>query len=472
MTVVAARLATTYPGQQHRLGRARGRGAGTAGHDREARADADLRRRRFSAADRLRERREPDSGAAVQPPQRDRRARGARRRARGSSCVRCWWRASCCPPSAARSDLFVAWAGVRFVHALPEGSLPRMQEVRLDGGVLLFALAASVCVALVFGLVPALQASRAGLARHDERVLRARRAAPARAAARRARGRSRWRWRWCCSSAPGLMTRSFAQLMRVSPGFEPRNLLAVQIYLPQAKYKTPARSHALLHGCDPSHRRRCRASSRRRPSARCRCIRSGIDFALPFTIEGKAAPANGEEPRADIRMATPGYFETMKMALRQGAVHRRTRSPGRARRDGDQRDDGAAVLRRRGSDRQGRAQSARQGRSRRHRRRRQALRARQRAARRAVHAGVAAAAERHGAHRADGVGSEAVRRSDSPRGAGDRRRAADFRRQHDGGRGVAIGLPAADQHGAARRRSRSRRCCSPSSASTASCRTP
>ena len=36
--------------------------------------------------------------------------------------------------------LFVAWAGVRFVHALPEGSLPRMEDVRLDGGVLLFAL--------------------------------------------------------------------------------------------------------------------------------------------------------------------------------------------------------------------------------------------------------------------------------------------------------------------------------------------
>src|SRR5204863_1409673 len=59
--------------------------------------------------------------------------------------------------------LLVAWAGVRLVHALPEGSLPRMQEVRLDGGVLLFALIVSVLVALVFGLVPALHGSRAGL---------------------------------------------------------------------------------------------------------------------------------------------------------------------------------------------------------------------------------------------------------------------------------------------------------------------
>src|SRR6185369_11072991 len=35
--------------------------------------------------------------------------------------------------------LLVAWGGIRLVHALPEGSLPRMQEVRLDAGVLLFA---------------------------------------------------------------------------------------------------------------------------------------------------------------------------------------------------------------------------------------------------------------------------------------------------------------------------------------------
>jgi predicted permease len=44
----------------------------------------------------------------------------------------------------------------------------------------------------------------------------------------------------------------------------------------------------------------------------------GIDFALPFTIEGQAAPTNGEEPRADIRMATPGYFETMKIPFLEG----------------------------------------------------------------------------------------------------------------------------------------------------------
>jgi len=91
----------------------------------------------------------------------------------------------------------------------------------------------------------------------------------------------------------------------------------VQIYLPQAKYKT---------GVD---RTRFFSSAIRRIAAHpgvsavagvsaLPMYPVGIDFALPFTIVGTAAPANGEEPRADIRMATPGYFETMKMALVRG----------------------------------------------------------------------------------------------------------------------------------------------------------
>src|SRR2546426_1531855 len=52
--------------------------------------------------------------------------------------------------------LFVAWAGVRFVEALPEDSLPRMREIRLDGGVLLFAVIVSALAAIVFGVAPAL----------------------------------------------------------------------------------------------------------------------------------------------------------------------------------------------------------------------------------------------------------------------------------------------------------------------------
>ena len=211
--------------------------------------------------------------------------------------------------------LLVAWVGVRLVRALPEGSLPRMQEVRLDAGVLLFAVTISVAVALIFGLVPAIQASRAGLrdtmnafsgtTRHSGgRLLSALVVIEVALALMLLVG-------------AGLMTRSFAQLMRVSPGFEPGNLLAVQIYLPQARYKTGIdRTRFYMDTI-----RRVGAIPGVQAAAGVSALPMypvGIDYALPFTIEGHAAPTNGEEPRADIRTATPGYFETMKIALRKG----------------------------------------------------------------------------------------------------------------------------------------------------------
>jgi putative ABC transport system permease protein len=211
--------------------------------------------------------------------------------------------------------LIVAWAGVRFVHALPEGSLPRMQDVRLDGGVLLFALVVSVVVALVFGLVPAIQASRAGL----RDTMNAFSGATSGGSGRLLAGLvvAEVALALMLLVGAGLMTRSFAQLMRVSPGFEPANLLALQIYLPQAKYKTGLdRTRFYMNaihrvGSLPGVRSAAGVSA-------LPMYPVGIDFALPFTIEGQAAPANGEEPRADIRTATPGYFETMKIALVRG----------------------------------------------------------------------------------------------------------------------------------------------------------
>ena len=213
--------------------------------------------------------------------------------------------------------LLVAWIGVRLVHALPEGSLPRMQEVRLDGGVLLFALVVSVLVALVFGLVPALQASRAGLRDTMNAFSGTTRSSGGRLLS--ALVVVEVALALMLLVGAGLMTRSFAQLMRVSPGFEPSNLLAVQIYLPQAKYRTGLdRTRFYMNaiqrvGSLPGVRSAAGVSA-------LPMYPVGIDFALPFTVEGQAAPANGEEPRADIRTATPGYFETMKIALLKGRL--------------------------------------------------------------------------------------------------------------------------------------------------------
>jgi putative ABC transport system permease protein len=192
-----------------------------------------------------------------------------------------------------------------------------MEDVQLDGGVLLFALIASALVSLVFGVVPAIQASRAGLRDTINAFSGATRGTSARLLGVLVVVEVALALMLLVGA--GLMTRSFAQLMRVSPGFEPANLLAVQIYLPQAKYRNGLeRTRFYMEAI-----RRVGSLPGVQSAAGVSALPMypvGIDFALPFTIEGKAAAANGEEPRADIRTATPGYFETMKIALLKGRL--------------------------------------------------------------------------------------------------------------------------------------------------------
>src|SRR5207245_10542388 len=100
--------------------------------------------------------------------------------------------------------------------------------------------------------------------------------------------------------------------MRVAPGFEPSNLLAVQVYLPQTKYK------------DAASRMRFYKEALGRidglPGVRSAAAVSalpmypvGIDFGLAFTIEGTAAPTKRGEPRGDHRVPKRGYFEAMEI---------------------------------------------------------------------------------------------------------------------------------------------------------------
>jgi putative ABC transport system permease protein len=221
-----------------------------------------------------------------------------------------WWLST----AGGAIGLGVAWAAVRLVRALPEDSLPRMQDVRIDAGVLAFAFVTSMLVAIVVALVPALQASRTGVSdtmrSFTGTASRASRALGTLVVAEVALA-------LLLLVGAGLMTRSFAQLMRVSPGFEPNNLLAVQVYLPQAKYKSAVdRTRFYMDAI-----RKIGALPGVQTAAGVSALPMypvGIDFALPFTIDGRPSPATGEEPRADIRMATPGYFEAMKIPLVRG----------------------------------------------------------------------------------------------------------------------------------------------------------
>src|SRR4029078_6049850 len=115
--------------------------------------------------------------------------------------------------------------------------LPRAKEIRRDTPVLIFPLLVSFITGLIFGLVPALQASKTDL---NESLKEAGRNASA--SFRRNRVRSLFviaEVAICLVLLieAGLIIKSFARLLNVNPGFNPENMLAINVALSGSKYK-------------------------------------------------------------------------------------------------------------------------------------------------------------------------------------------------------------------------------------------
>jgi len=213
--------------------------------------------------------------------------------------------------------ILAAFFGVRMARHLPLDLVPRLDEVGIDGGVLAFTALISVLVALAFGLLPALHSARRDLAPSLSESSRA-----GSVGTRRILGSIAGlevALALVLLVGAGLSLRSFSEMMRVDPGFRPESLLAAQIYLPQAKY--PDNESRLLFFTEALSRIRALPGVQSAGAASALPMHPvGIDFALPFSIEGRTPPASGEEPRADVRAATDRYFETMKIALVRGRL--------------------------------------------------------------------------------------------------------------------------------------------------------
>jgi predicted permease len=127
------------------------------------------------------------------------------------------------------AGLIVARAGAGALLALSAGQLPRGTEVHVDGAVIALALGLSIVTGLLFGLVPAIHASRSalqGTLREGGRGV--------------AGGARRLRSALVIAEVAlavvlvvgaGLMSRSFVQLMKVDPGFRPDHLIAVNFHI-------------------------------------------------------------------------------------------------------------------------------------------------------------------------------------------------------------------------------------------------
>ena len=212
--------------------------------------------------------------------------------------------------------LAVAQATLSAILAAEPQGLPRLAQVALDGRALGFSLVLSLITGILFGLVPALEASRTPVAGALQAGGRGATAGPARTRARRFLIVAEVAMALVLLTGASLLARSFLKVIAVDPGFDPRDLAVLRVTLDHATYKTGAQAREFYREL---MRRLAALPGIQAVGAVTALPLSpvGTDFARPWWREGEADPG-GRAPHVDIRMVTPGYFAAMRMTVRRG----------------------------------------------------------------------------------------------------------------------------------------------------------
>ncbi len=198
------------------------------------------------------------------------------------------------------------------IRFLPE-TLPRLNEVSLNGPVLAFAVGLSVITGLLFGVLPAVRISRLDPAlalREGTRTITA--------------GRVQQRlqtWMVVGETAlglvllvgAGLLIRSFVALLHVHPGFDPHGVFTARITLPDNEYKHDQK----IQFIDQLLPRLASLPGVKSASAGWPLPMSGSNASISFTVEGHPV-AKADHPSEAIGLVLPGYFETMRIPLIAG----------------------------------------------------------------------------------------------------------------------------------------------------------
>ena len=215
--------------------------------------------------------------------------------------------------AAGAAGILLAYWAVSALRAAAPASLPRVQEVGLDGRVLAFSVVLSLLTGVLFGLVPALRAARSDL----QETLRAggRGVSGGGTRTRSALVVAQVALSLVLLVGAGLMLKSFARLINVSPGFNPEQVLTARLSLPSSKYATPAAKRAFQ---DELLRRVRALPGVRSATAATYLPFTGMAAASSFWIEGRPTPRPGEEPSADIRAVDADFFGTLAVPVRRG----------------------------------------------------------------------------------------------------------------------------------------------------------
>jgi putative ABC transport system permease protein len=208
----------------------------------------------------------------------------------------------------------LATLGVDALLAIDPDAVPRSTNVELNATVLGFTLLLSVATALLFGGVPALRVTRAGVAETLHEGGRGGSASRSSNRMQRFLVASQMAMAVILLTGSALMIKTFVELLRIDPGFGADHVLTVRVSTPAASYPDP---ESIIGFYDELMRRvREIPGVHSAGAARLLPLAStiGDSFLRPVGYE----PGPNEGTQGDWQWAIPGYFETMGIPLIEG----------------------------------------------------------------------------------------------------------------------------------------------------------
>ena len=205
------------------------------------------------------------------------------------------------------------WGTEALITAVPE-NIPRITTIQLDGMVLAFTLAISLGTGIIFGLVPAWQASHVDLNTALKTGTRGAGGGEGKHRVRNGLVMAEVALALVLLICAGLLIQSFARLGRVSPGLRTDRLLTARISLPDVAYPTVPKVIAFFDQLMPRIQAIPGVES---VSTIMPLPLSGSNAVSSFDIEEDPHP-KGRQPTSPTRIAGLDYFKTMGIPLLQG----------------------------------------------------------------------------------------------------------------------------------------------------------
>lgn len=206
--------------------------------------------------------------------------------------------------------LLAIWGLDAMLALVPEGMIPRADEINLDWHVLAFALGASLLTGIIFGLAPALQTLRVD-------VNHALKEGAGKTRAGVARGRLRGvlvvveiALALTLTVGAGLLLRTFANLRGVEPGFEAEGVLTFDVSPRGKTYDTVAKTNEFY--------RRALERFQSLPGVEAAAVTNKLPLDRWFNLPYRLISQSRFTGSAEYRLISPDYFRVMKMTVQRG----------------------------------------------------------------------------------------------------------------------------------------------------------